>query len=401
MEKDSGATGASEGGNIVTKRNWQLLWGGVPLAAVAAAILGGSRGDPSGALSAGSAPVLERPQPSAYAIELAELDERIVWLEGRAAAEPPSWLPHADAAGARQERARLTGNYDDYRAADSLFARAFALAPRGAGPHLERAALDFSLHRFDRIERSLVAAEHAVLVNDPTRAAIVGLRADVALQRGRLEEARAGFEAALRLHPSSTAWARLANWHWEAGDLVAAEAALCRSATLQPGAKGSQRAWVHLQLGLMDLGAGKLDAAVAHYRDADSRFSGWWLVEEHIAEVFALQGDTVQAMRMYEDLVRRTGNPEFMDALARLHRTLGEAALSEAWIQSARRIHEQRLALFPEASWGHALRHFLDFGPPEIAVMLAEKNWQLRPNGEARALLEAAYARAGSPRPSP
>jgi Xaa-Pro aminopeptidase len=104
---------------------------------------------------------------------------------------------------------------------------------------------------------------------------------------------------------------------------------------------------------------------------------------------------------MYADLVARTGNPEFMDALARLLRARGEEARAQAWIAAARRVHEQRLALFPEASWGHALGHFLDFGEPEIAVTLAEMNWRLRPNREAAQLLEAAYARAGRPRPAP
>ena len=50
---------------------------------------------------------------------------------------------------------------------------------------------------------------------------------------------------------------------------------------------------------------------------------------------------------------------------------------------------------FPEATWGHALRHYLEFGPYDVAVDLAEKNWNLRPNREARELLERAYEKTG------
>lgn len=48
------------------------------------------------------------------------------------------------------------------------------------------------------------------------------------------------------------------------------------------------------------------------------------------------------------------------------------------------------MARFPEASWGHALGHFLEFGDPARAVDLAERNWRLHPNEEARSALAAA-----------
>jgi tetratricopeptide (TPR) repeat protein len=345
------------------------------------------RGRPDAAATAGSA--------SGYAAELARLTSSLQWLDRRAAEQPGSWLAQAAAADAHLERARLTGDYEDYAAADALIAEAFRSAPEGAGPHLERAALNFTLHRFDRVESDLTAAEAYVLVDDPARAAIVGLRADVALQQGREAEALQGFETALRLHPTPQGWARLANWYKQRGDQARAEESYRKSAELDHGTRDSRKAWIHLQLGLMDLAAGRLDAALAHYRDAEAVFPGWWLVEEHIAEVLALQGHLDVAEGMYIDLARRTSDPEFMDALARICRTRGDEKRARRWIVAARRNYEQRLARFPEASWGHALRHFLEFGDPGIAVGLAEKNWQLRPNRESRDLLVRAYEKSG------
>jgi tetratricopeptide (TPR) repeat protein len=101
------------------------------------------------------------------------------------------------------------------------------------------------------------------------------------------------------------------------------------------------------------------------------------------------------AMRLYRDLIRRTQNPEFMDALARLLRAEEKARQAERLQLTARSIYEQRLERFPEATWGHALRHYLEFGPYDVAVDLAEKNWNLRPNREARELLERAYEKTG------
>jgi tetratricopeptide (TPR) repeat protein len=324
------------------------------------------------------------------------LTAKVHWLDLNAEElRAASWMAQADAAMAHAERARLTGEYEDYVAADALLDRAFAIAPAGAGPFLERASLDFTLHRLPRIEPALAAAERAILVDVPTRAAILSLRADVALQRGRLEEARRGFGAALSLHASPTGLTRLASWQWESGDLEGAEATYRKAASMSHAARGSQRAWTHLQLGLMDLEAGRLVDAMAHYRDANAMFPGWWLIEEHIAEVLALQGQIAPAMRMYRDLIARTHNPEFMDALARIHRARGEDAEAERWIQEARSIHTPRMELFPEAAWGHALDHFLEFGTAAEAVDLAKKNFALRPNRKAREQLVRAYEKSG------
>ena len=367
----------------MNRRRW--LGGGVALAA-AVAIVWANRngGDPA----ASSAP--------GYAAELADLTAKIRWLDARAEEQrTTSWMAQADAAMAHAERARLTGDYGDYVAADAFLEHAFAIAPAGAGPFLERASLDMSLHRLPRVEAALAAAERAILVDAPTRAAISGLRADVALQCGRLEEARRGFEAALELHANATGWARLASWQWESGDLEAAESNYHKAASVNHASRGSQRAWTHLQLGLMDLETGRLDDAMAHYRDADATFPGWWLIEEHIAEVHALQGQVESAMRLYRELIESTHNPEFMDALARLHRDRGEEVAAQNWVREARSIHEQRLALFPEAASGHALDHYLDFGDAETAVRLAEANFSLRPNRTARHQLIRAYEKVG------
>ena len=48
---------------------------------------------------------------------------------------------------------------------------------------------------------------------------------------------------------------------------------------------------------------------------------------------------------------------------------------------------DARLAAQPEAAGGHALDFFLEHGPPDRALVLAEANAALRPNAEAMAQL--------------
>jgi Flp pilus assembly protein TadD len=96
-----------------------------------------------------------------------------------------------------------------------------------------------------------------------------------------------------------------------------------------------------------------------------------------------------RAIAAYRALVAQTNDPEFMDALAAL---TGDRSLSER----SNAIYEERLVKLPEASYGHALEHFLEFSvDAKRAVEVAQKNVALRPNGEARTRLAQAFVRAG------
>ncbi len=57
------------------------------------------------------------------------------------------------------------------------------------------------------------------------------------------------------------------------------------------------------------------------------------------------------------------------------------------------------MEMFPEAAYGHALGHFLEFGEDHARLVeLAEKNHTLRPNAEAKTLLAQAYLKVGRPK---
>jgi len=201
-----------------------------------------------------------------------------------------------------------------------------------------------------------------------------------------------GFEAALAADRSLTNLARLAQYRWKTGDFEAAEALYRDALALLRGQPGEEAAWLNLMLGLMDLDRGRHDDALAHYHDAAAALRGYWLVDEHIAEILTLQGKTDEALTLYSDIIARTNNPEFMDAAAAIHQQAGRAAEAQALVARARAIYEAQLARYPEAAYGHALGHFLDFGDdPVRTVALAEANHRTRPNAEAKISLARAY----------
>jgi predicted Zn-dependent protease len=155
-------------------------------------------------------------------------------------------------------------------------------------------------------------------------------------------------------------------------------------------------AWVELQRGILDLERNEPGAALAHYRHAERAYSGYPLIEEHLAEALALIGHNDEAAARYRGLAARTRNPEIVGALARLvapSDPVAAAALdAEAW-----ELFEARRALYPKAALGHFVEHLLVRGgtPGPDLIRLAEENYRLRPNPDAKLLLARACLEAG------
>ncbi len=325
---------------------------------------------------------------------LADLDDEIRATRARADKQPKGWLVLEKLANLHLARARLSGDYDDYEEAERALDQAFERAPEGAGPFITRAALNSTMHRVHLVEADLDKAAAQLLLDEPTQAVIEGMRADLELQRGNYALGRTHAQTALELGRTTTSLARLGLIHWQLGEYDRAEALYRDALAAVKGPALEPRAWIHLQLGLMDLDRGRYDDAFNHYKDGAEILPGWWLLEEHIAEIAVLTGRTQQARALYEAIIERTGKAEFMDAMAELALARKDQAEADRWIARARELYEAELARFPEASYGHALGHYLAFGPPERALELAEANHSLRPNVEAKR--DLAQARLGT-----
>lgn len=334
---------------------------------------------------------LEFPRDAtAFERELAAIDEEIGKAEERASKQPSSWLALEKVANLWLRRARMSGSYDDYAKAEDALDRAFERAPEGSGPLLTRAALNFTLHRLDAVDPDLDKVAERLLLDNITRAVIESMRGDLAFQRGQYAAAREHFDAALQLDQTPNILSKLALWHWRMGEFEQAEALYLQAEGMLIGATLEPRAWTDLQLGIMDLERGRYQDAFEHYRAGAEDLGGWWLIEEHIAEIAVLLGMPNFALALYDEIIERTGKPEFIDAKASLLLARGDEQAAAALIEQAAARYEAELVRFPEATYGHALDHYLGFGPPARALELAEANHTLRPNVESKfALAEA------------
>lgn len=310
----------------------------------------------------------------------------------RAAAEaaPDQWLMHEIHASEQLARAQLSGSYDDYAAAQQALDSAFKVAVKGSGPHLMQASLDFGMHRLARAQAQLAAIDGYAVPPDPgDRAEMAAMRGDIAFYRGDYPAAWAGYDQADALVPGSASFRR-AIFAARTGDVDQADAYLVEAEAAYRSPTPQTRSYMELQRGILDLDRGRLGEAMAHFRKADTLFPGRWLIEEHIAEVLNLQGKTAQAEALYRDIVRRTGHPEFIDALAGIAEARGDTAEATRLYARSSAIWSKRLKQFPQATYGHAIDHCVAKQDWPCALRLARLNHEARPYGEAKIALARA-----------
>lgn len=330
-----------------------------------------------------------------YDQALADLNLHLSSGTQRAESLNDGWLIHDIAARAWLFRARLSGSYEDFAAAEAAFRRAESMADPGTGPHMSGAILSFGMHRLGEAERYLDTIEAYAVPPDPgDRAEQRAMRGDIAFYRGDYPAAWSLYDEADRIAPG-TADFRRAIFLGKMGRADEAEDFLDLSERRLVNPTRQTRGFYELQRGILDLERGRLDEAMAHFRRADEIFPGHWLIEEHMAEVLTLQGELGEAERRYRDIVRRTGHPEFIDALAGIAEQRGDAAAFRRLSDRAGAAWARRLKLFPEAAYGHAIDHCLSKRDWGCALSLARRNHANRPYGDAKIALAQALLGSG------
>lgn len=329
---------------------------------------------------------------STYQQYLSNLDTLIRSARVRVAKRPNEWLIRQTLVSALFERASLTNNLEDYKNTDFELNAAFKLAPKGSGPLLIGAKFNYSVHRLNKAQEylDLLGKQRAFKAADGFAANV--LRAEIAFQRGEYKDAYALFLNCESVLKGACA-KQLAIYFSRTGDLAKAEA-IFREISTSKNESEHSRAWLSLQLGIIKMEQGKYLEALSELTKADEIFPGWWLVEEHIAEVQLLLGRVEEARTIYLKVVEQTGLPQYLDALTLLSRNFPALSLEDFKNEQgfmdqeiegrANKLWLETVSLFPESAQGHAIDHFLDVKKDfKQALTLARENYKNRPNGEA------------------
>lgn len=332
-----------------------------------------------------------------YQQAIAGIDLDIANALQRATARSDEWLMHEVLARALMVRARLTGSYEDYAAAAAAMDAAFRIAPAGAGPDYAGAVLAFVMHRLAQAEAGVARIQRYAVPPDEGEAAdLAAMEGDIAFYRGDYEGALRHYDRADSIVPGAASFRR-AVYAFRTGRFDEAKDWFDRTERSLRLPTPQVRANLELQRGIVELERGRWDAALAHFRRANAIFPGHWLIEEHIAEVTTLKGDPDGAERLYRDIVRRTGHPEFMDALAGIATARGDEAEVAEWTNRAAAVWRERLRQFPEAAYDHAIDHCAGVGKWDCALSLAQRNHRARPYGDSKIQLAEALLHTGRP----
>jgi tetratricopeptide (TPR) repeat protein len=155
-------------------------------------------------------------------------------------------------------------------------------------------------------------------------------------------------------------------------------------------------AWVQLQRGLLDLNRGRYEEAMVHYRMAGKAYSGYWLVDEHIAELLGATRKFDEAAALYEKIIARAQKPEFHQRLGDLYLFMGRPERAKPWHDRAEAAYLES-ARRGEAHYYHHLASFYADARQNgaEAVQWARKDIDLRSNFATQDALAWALYRAG------
>lgn len=273
------------------------------------------------ALLAVFAGFLLRPAPEP---PLSDTDARIAWYRERASGRG-SYSHYARLGLAYLQKARETGQSHWYDAAERNLRTSLAYqvnfeAFLGLGTVLS------ARHHF---REALPFAEQAA-ASVPGSPEAQGLLFEIHLALGDTAQAEQALDAVAPSQSTtfeiSSRWAALAEyrgWPGEALRKIDQACANARARRLPPGVQ----AWCAVRRGALLLNA-RCDAPAAEqaYQQALRIFPNYYFAREHLAELRAAQGNTADAIALYEALLRDLPAPVYRLALADLYETSGRAA---------------------------------------------------------------------------
>lgn len=181
---------------------------------------------------------------------------------------------------------------------------------------------------------------------------------DASLELGRYDEAQAAYATLLDQAPGAAVFSRAARLAWVQGDAAAAISWMEQAVhnAQEVGLTGERLAWYQFQLGELYFKSGDLAAAQTQYAAARQTWPDYYLVLAGEGKVAAAQGDLAQAAALYEQLVARLPQPEFVAALGDFYRLLGDETAAQQQYDTVELI--ATLATTDEALVGRQLALF-------------------------------------------
>ena len=321
-----------------------------------------------------------------YAADMRRIDDDIAALTGASDPERVTRRIYR-----LYQKASISGDLAALTAVIRTIDDAIKLLSNPGDLYLLKAHAAFKLHKLNDVDTALRTVP-SVYDSDEGRL----IRADLDFQHGHYQAAESGYVDVLQRERSWGALARLAHLRGKMGDAVGADQ-LYEEAQDQLTAKEMRAyAWLEVQRGFLDFVHGRHSASRLHYKRADAAYPGYWLVEEHIAEVLGAEGRYAEAGEILERVVSTVDRPDLAQAIAELYCWRASASPRLYWKERALSGYLQSA----QRGEVHYYHHLADYYSDVVedgaaAVKWARKDLRLRENFATQAALAWALYRDG------
>jgi tetratricopeptide (TPR) repeat protein len=321
-----------------------------------------------------------------YAAEMWRIDEDIAALSG---ADDPERVTRR--LYRHYQKTSISGDLAALAAVIRTIDDAIKLLSNPGDLYLLKAHAAFKLHRLADVDAALRAVP-SVYESDEGRL----IRADLDFQHGHYQAAETAYVDVLQRERSWGALARLAHLRSKMGDVPGADA-LYEEAQDQLTAKEMRAyAWLEVQRGFLDFDGGRHGEAQLHYRRADTAYPGYWLVDEHIAELLGAEGRYEEAAAIFERVVSTIERPDLEQAIGELYELAGQSEPAVYWKERALTAYLQSERRGEVHFYHHLVDYYTDVAEDGAeAIKWAHKDLQLRKNFATRAAFAWSLYRDG------
>jgi tetratricopeptide (TPR) repeat protein len=265
-----------------------------------------------------------------YAAEMRRIEEDIAKVNGALCSAPIDAERITRHIYRLYQKASISGDLGGLNAVERSINDAIPVLSNPGDLYLLKAHAAFKLHKLAEVDAALLAVP-SVYDSDEGRL----VRADLDFQHGRYRAAESGYVEVLRHDRSWGALARLAHLRGKMGDATGADRLYEEAEDHLTAKEMRAYAWLEVQRGFLDFARGRDRAPQLHYRRADTAYPGYWLVEEHIAEVLGAVGRHDEAIAMYRSIVSSADRPELEQAIGELCELAGGGGPAACWKERA------------------------------------------------------------------
>ncbi len=258
-----------------------------------------------------------------------------------------------DLAAAFMRKARETGEPDYYARAGAALDHAVAIDPGHYGALRARAWVLLGQHEFAAALRAARAARAAA----PRDWWNYGNLADACVELGRYADAIRATSRMMVLRPGVAVYTRVAALRALMDDRRGAIEALELALSAADASDPEERAWILTYLGHEHWALGELHEARTRYEEALHTFPDYHLALPGLARVRAAEGETAEAIRLYERALARAPMPAIAGALGDLYAAIGDPEHASATYDFA--MYMGRVATARGQTLGRELALFL------------------------------------------